>query len=189
MLSNYLKLALRNLQRRGFFSMINISGLAVGLASCWLIALFVFHEQSFDRFLPNADRICAVALDLKMGDQEGRTTNTPPPLGLRLAADFPEIDMTARTFPLGSVVVRREQPGHEPLVFNEEAAMAVDTAFLELFGFPMAEGGDAALDRPGSTPPGGSWRQVANGGDLVGARLQSAPALQTPQGACKPRRP
>ncbi len=90
-------------------------------------------------------------MDLKMGDQAGRTTNTPPPLGPRLAADFPEIEMTARSFPLGSVIVRREQPGHAPLVFNETSAMAVDTTFLELFGFPMAEGDrNTVLDRPGS---------------------------------------
>ena len=151
MFQNHIKFALRNFRRQGFFSFINVSGLAVGLAACWLIALFVFHEKSFDRFLPNADRICAVALDLKMGDQEGRTTNTPPPLGPRLAADFPEIELTARTFNLGSVVVRRDWPGHAPLVFNEENAMAADTALLELFGFPMATGaGHSVLDKPGS---------------------------------------
>lgn len=151
MLRNFFLLAFRNLRRRSFFSAINIAGLAVGLAACWLIALFVFHERSFDAFLPEKDRVCAVALDLKMGDEAAVTTNTPPPLGLRLAADFPEIELTARSFPLGSVVVRREQPGHAPLVFNEETAMAVDTAFLELFGFPMLEGNPATvLDQPGS---------------------------------------
>ncbi len=151
MFRNYLTIALRNFRRQAFFSAVNVAGLAVGLAACWLIALYVFHEHSFDRFLPNSDRICAVALDLKMGDQEGRTTNTPPPVGPRLAADFPEIEMTARSFPLRSVVVRREWPGHAPLLFNEEAAMAADTGFLELFGFPMLEGDAAtALDRPGS---------------------------------------
>lgn len=112
--------------------------------------MYVFHEKSYDQFLPKSDRICAVALDLKMGEQEGMTTNTPPPLGLRLAEDFPEIEMIARTFPLGSVVVRREQAGQAPLVFNEETAMAVDKRFLKLFGFPMTEGNDSVLDNPGS---------------------------------------
>ncbi|MCW5923292.1 MAG: ABC transporter permease [Saprospiraceae bacterium] len=151
MIHNHFLIALRNMRRNGFFSFINISGLAVGLAACWLIGLFVFHEKNFDSFLPHADRICAVAFDLKMGDQEGLTTNTPPPVGPRLAADFPEIEMTARTFHLGSVVVRRDGSDHTPLIFNEEAAMAVDTAFLELFGFPMTAG-DASmvLDKPGS---------------------------------------
>ncbi|MBK7936262.1 MAG: ABC transporter permease [Lewinellaceae bacterium] len=151
MLLIYLKLALRNFRKNSFFSAINLAGLAVGLAACWLISVFVTHEQSFDRFLPHADRVCAVVFDLKTGDQEGRTTNTPPPLGPRLAADFPEIELTARTFHLGDVVVRRESPGHAPMTFNETGAMAADTAFLELFGFPMASGDvHAVLDEPGS---------------------------------------
>ncbi|MFM9949633.1 MAG: ABC transporter permease [Saprospiraceae bacterium] len=151
MWTNYLKIALRNFRRQTFFSLINVTGLGIGLAACWLIGLYVVHEQSFDRFLPDADRICAVALDVKMGDQEGITTNTPPPVGPRLVADYPEIELAARTFHLGDVVVRRDQTGHAPLVFTENTAMAADTAFIELFGFPLAEGDVAtALDAPGS---------------------------------------
>ncbi|MBC7777278.1 MAG: ABC transporter permease [Phycisphaerae bacterium] len=151
MLYNHLLLAFRNLRRRSFFSFVNITGLAVGLAACWLIGLYVWHEKSFDAFLPNANRICAVALDLKSGEEEGRTTNTPPPLGPRLAADFPEIELAARTFYLRESNVRLEKPGQAPLSFAEEWAYAADTSFLELFNFPMAEGDVAtALDQPHS---------------------------------------
>lgn len=153
MLLNYLKIALRHFRRQTFFSLINVTGLAVGLAACWLIGLYVQHERSFDTFLPNADRICAVAFDLKAGDQEAVTTNTPPPVGPRLVEDFPEVEMAARTFNLGSVIVQREAiEGKEPITFNEyNNALAADTAFLELFGFPMVEGNAAsALDAPGS---------------------------------------
>lgn len=149
MLQNHLLIALRNLRRRAFFSSINIAGLAVGLAACWLIGVFVAHEQRFDQFLPHADRICAVALDLKMGDEEGHTTNTPPPLGPRLLSDFPEIELAARTFNLQESNVRLEKPGQAPLSFSETGAFAADTSFLELFDFPMAEGNAAtALDHP-----------------------------------------
>ncbi len=151
MLTNYLKLALRNLRRQPFFSFVNISGLAVGLAACWLIGIFIFHEKSFDQFLPNADRICAVALDLKMGDEAGTTTNTPPPIAGRLAADFPEIELTARTFYLQESNVRLEKPGQAPLSFSETGAFAADTSFLELFDFPMLAGdAKTALDRRGN---------------------------------------
>ncbi len=151
MLYNHLLIALRNLRRRAFFSSINIAGLAVGLAACWLIGVFVAHEQSFDQFLPNADRICAVALELKMGEEEGHTTNTPPPLGPRLLSDFPEIELAARTFDLRETNVRLEKPGQAPLSFSETGAFAADTSFLELFDFPMVEGNAAtALDRPRS---------------------------------------
>lgn len=151
MLQNHLLLAMRNLRRRAFFSAINIAGLGVGLAACWLIGLYVWHEKSFDQFLPDADRICAVALDLKMGEEEGRTTNTPPPLGPRLAADFPEIELAARTFYLQESNIRLEKPGQALLSFSETGAYAADTTFLELFNFPMLEGDvTTALDRPRS---------------------------------------
>ncbi|GAB2790211.1 ABC transporter permease [Rhabdobacter roseus] len=153
MLQNYLKIAFRHFRRQAFFSLINVSGLAVGLAACWLIGLYVFHEKNYDTFLPYSDRVCAVAFDIKMGDQEAFTTNTPPPVGARLVEDFPEIEMAARTFNLGSVVVQREaMNGKVPLTFNEyNTAMAADTAFLELFGFPMVAGDPrTALDKPGS---------------------------------------
>ena len=151
MLTNYFKIALRNMRRRSFFSFLNIAGLGIGLSACWLIGLYVWHENSYDQYLPNADRICAVALDLKMGEEAAKTTNTPPPVGPRLLADFPEIEMTARSFHLGSVVVKRNQSGHAPLVFNEDNALAVDTSYLPLFNFPMAVGaGYSALYKPGS---------------------------------------
>ena len=156
MLQQHIILAIRNLRRRAFFSFVNIAGLAVGLASCWLIGLFVWQEKSYDAFLPHADRICAVALDLKMGEEEGRTTNTPPPVGPRLTADFPEIEQMARTFDLGTVVVRSASAKSsgtpiQPTAFNENMALAADSTFLELFGFPMAEGvAVSALDQPGS---------------------------------------
>jgi len=151
MWTNYLKIAFRNFRRQASFSLINVAGLSVGIAACWLIGLFVVHENSFDHFLPDADRICAVAFDLKMGEMEGRTTNTPPPLGPRLLADYPEIEMAARTFHLGDVVVRHDQAGHAPLVFTENTAFAADALFIELFGFPMLAGdATTALDAPGS---------------------------------------
>lgn len=151
MLGNHIKIAMRNFRRQTFFSLINITGLAVGLTTCWLIGVYVYYQKSFDKFLPDADRICAVALDVKMGDQEAKTTNTPPPLGPRLVQDFPEIEMTARTFSLGSVIIRRNVSGQEPLQFNETSAKAADSTFLELFGFPMLSGTQqTALDKSGS---------------------------------------
>ena len=50
MLKNYLKIALRNLRRHPSYTLINVSGLAIGLACCMLIGLFVLHERGFDEF-------------------------------------------------------------------------------------------------------------------------------------------
>jgi putative ABC transport system permease protein len=151
MLLNHIKIAFRNFKRQTFFSLINVAGLAVGLMATWLIAVYVYHEYSYDQFLPDTNRICAVAFDIKVGEQEAYTTNTPPPLGPRLVADNPEVEMAARTFNLGTVVVRKQVTGKDPVQFNEQLAIAADTSFLELFGFPMVAGDvKTALDSPES---------------------------------------
>lgn len=187
MLLNHIKIAFRNFRREAFFSWINVVGLALGLAATWLIVVFVFYENSYDKFLPTTNRICAVAFDIKMGDQEGLTTNTPPPLGSRLRSDFPEIEMVARTFNLGEVVVRRNIPGKESLQFSERSSMAVDTSFLELFDFPMVEG-DAkiALRNPNSMV---ITERMANkyfeGGSPLGQSLSVNDKLYTVTGVVK----
>ena len=196
MLLNHIKIAFRNFRRQTFFSTVNVIGLAVGLAATWLIGVFVFYENSYDRFLPMANRICAVAFDIKMGDQEAVTTNTPPPLAPRLAADFPEIEMAARTFNLGVVVVRRNVPGKEPIQFNEGMAMAADTSFLELFDFPMVAGNaKTALDKPetmvitekiakvyfGSESPVGRTLSVNNNTFTISGVVKDLPATSTVQ--------
>ena len=61
MLKNYLKIALRNLRRHTGYSFINITGLAVGMACCGLILLYVQHEMSFDRFHERAHQIYRVS--------------------------------------------------------------------------------------------------------------------------------
>ena len=147
MLHNYLKIALRNLVKNKVYSFINIGGLAVGMSACWFLAVFFFHEQRYDFFLPDANRIAAVVLDLKMGDMQGKTTNTPPPLGLRLA-DYPEIELTTRTFNVGEILVKREVKNSQPLVFSESGALAVDSTFLKLFGFELEQGHTDALNVP-----------------------------------------
>ncbi len=147
MFKNYFKIVFRNFARQPFYSFINVVGLSIGLAACWFLAMYFFHEKTYDAFLPNANRIAAVALDLKMGDTEGKTTNTPPPLGARLA-EYPEIETTARTFNLGETLVKREVKNSEPLIFNESGAVAVDSTFLDLFGFEFVQGNANALNSP-----------------------------------------
>jgi len=63
MIKNYLKIALRNLRKHKGYTFINITGLAVGLACCLLIVLFVRDELSYDRYHDNADRIYRITLD------------------------------------------------------------------------------------------------------------------------------
>ena len=73
MIKNYIKIAWRNFVRHKLFSFINVSGLAVGLAACMLIMLYVAHEHSYDRFSKNADRVFIPNAMIKM---RGNIVNT-----------------------------------------------------------------------------------------------------------------
>ncbi|TAE50113.1 MAG: FtsX-like permease family protein [Bacteroidetes bacterium] len=151
MLTNHILFALRQFRRHMFFSGINVGGLAIGMAACWVIALYVQHERSYDAYLPDNERICLVNLDVKFGETEGLTSNTPPPVAARLLADFPEIEAAARVFYPGERVVLKDRPGQAPEVFSEANALGVDSGFVSLFGFPMLEGDPATcLRRPES---------------------------------------
>ncbi|MBC8110005.1 MAG: ABC transporter permease [Verrucomicrobia bacterium] len=150
MLRSYLTIMLRNITRQPLYTFINITGLSFGLMACWFLTVYVLHEQQYDTFLPDANRICAVALHLKQGDTEGTTTNTPPALGIRLASDYPEIETLARVFNLGETLVTYKKQGKETISFNESKAIAVDSTFLKLFSFEMKQGDANALNKPQS---------------------------------------
>jgi putative ABC transport system permease protein len=97
MLFNYFKIAFRNLAKNRLFSIINISGMAISLASCFLIALFVWDEWRFDNFHPDGDRTFRV-YNIRNGD-DGATNFLPiVPLtfGPYMQKDFPEVESTLR---------------------------------------------------------------------------------------------
>lgn len=78
MFKNFLKVALRNLWRNRVFSAINITGLAFGLAICFLISLFVIDELSYDRYNLKADRIFRVDADFNVNGTQFNARTTPP---------------------------------------------------------------------------------------------------------------
>ena len=92
MLKNYFKIAWRNLLRNKLFSSINIFGLAIGMAACFLIVQYVDFEQSYDDFHKNGDRIYRVILE---SDEKDFAANHPG-TGPAMKADFPEVEEYAR---------------------------------------------------------------------------------------------
>lgn len=137
MLSNYLKIALRNLLRHKGYTFINVTGLAVGMACCLLILLFVRDEVSYDRFHDNADRIHRIVSD--WGNFSIPATN--PPFVARFAEDFPEVTMSKMT-PNESLVT------YETTSFQEEVFYATPT-FFDVFSFDLLQGDQSTpLERP-----------------------------------------
>jgi putative ABC transport system permease protein len=135
MLKNYFKIAWRNIVGGKSFSVINISGLAIGMAGAILILLWLQNEISFDKFHANRDRLYE-AYGLTTVDGKLNTINsTSQPLGPALKQDFPEITATARFAKINSFLFTA---GEKRLTGLEGSF--VDPSFLELFSFPLTEG-------------------------------------------------
>jgi putative ABC transport system permease protein len=133
MLKNFFKVAIRNGWRNKSFSTINITGLAIGMASALLIGLWIQNELSVDRFYTNKDRI------YHMYSREmtnGRLTawgRTPSPLAPELKKTYPEVEDAARFRTVYFLLIRDEAR------FNLEGAFA-DSGFLSILDFPLLEG-------------------------------------------------
>ncbi len=135
MLKNYLKIALRNLRKHKGYSMINITGLAVGLAYCLLIFLYVQDELSYDRYHEKADRIYRLVSDLKTPDRTFQFAVTPPDMAPTLRRDFPEIQNTVRFQPIGGGLY---QYGDKR--FRENRVFRADSSIFDVFNFPLLQG-------------------------------------------------
>ena len=137
MIKNYLKTAFRNLLRNKAFSVINIFGLAFGMASAVLIVLWIQNEMSFDRYHANANRIYQVWGNDTVGGEIRSGMATPEIMATVLKTDVPEIEQAAR--------ISWEQ--NYLFTVGEKSLKAkgnlVDPSFLTMFSFPLLKG-DAA---------------------------------------------
>lgn len=136
MLTNYFKVAIRNIMKYKMFSAINIFGMTIGIASCLFIILYVSHELSYDKFHADADRIYQVGLHGKIGGQDIMVANTCPPMANALVNEIPEVaDATRIASFFGNPVVRNGEK-----IFSEEKVFMVDSNFFEFFSYKLKEG-------------------------------------------------
>src|ERR1700685_4648151 len=98
MFKNYLKIAWRNLRRNKTFSIINIAGLAIGLACFLLISLYVLDELSFDKFYANADRIYRINAHIRFGGTDLNFAHSSDMMGQTLEKDYPQVEDYARVY-------------------------------------------------------------------------------------------
>jgi len=146
MLGNLIKITLRGLLRRRTFSLINITGLAVGMACCLLILLYVADELSYDDFHEKGDRIYRITAISGIGDTSRKYATVPPALATGLAESIPEIEAAVRLFDTIELNGRLEE---EPVKIPD--VMFVDDGFFDVFTFAMMEGDPAtALRDPDS---------------------------------------
>ncbi|MCI0695557.1 ABC transporter permease [candidate division KSB1 bacterium] len=136
MFKNYLKIAVRNLLRQKGYTFINVAGLAVGMACCALILLYIRDELSYDRFHQRAEHIYRVITTDR--DQHGADTfpGTPAPMAPALKQEYPEVRQAVRVYsPYGRTLV-----SYEDRQFYEEKIYSADSTLFEVFDFPLLQG-------------------------------------------------
>jgi putative ABC transport system permease protein len=134
MLTNYLKIALRNLFRNKGFSFINISGLAVGMASAILILLWVQNELSYDRFHKKGDRLYEVWENAKRDGGLQSGLNTQELMAPALKKDYPEIEEAARFGWNQNMLMTFKEKQLKP------TGTWADASFLTMFNIPLIKG-------------------------------------------------
>jgi len=148
MLTNYLVIGLRNLSRNKTFSAINIIGLGIGMAACFLIVQYVHFEWNYDSNHRNRDRIFRVTVENVTPTETTMIATNSPAAGPALKQDLPEVEEFARLLPqsifLGESVACSTvgEPGDQK-VFNENNIYCADPAVLTMFDFPFVYGDPA----------------------------------------------
>jgi putative ABC transport system permease protein len=136
MFRNYLKVAWRNLLRNKIFSVINIVGLAIGLACFLLISLYVLDELGFDKFYDHSDRIYRLNADIRFGGADLHMPFTSDMMGQVLKKDYPQIEEYARLYSSsGSKLIKK---GNEYI--DEPKVVHADSTFFRVFNLPAIAG-------------------------------------------------
>ena len=156
MFRNYLITAIRSIRRNKVHSFIKIFGLSLGIAACILIYLFVIDELSFDKFHKNGDRlfrVVQVRYDRDTGQETGLQQFIPPAVGPEMERFLEGIEHQSR-ITVGTGVV---QAGTR--IFRETLTL-VDSAFFEMFSFPLIKGDKRTVLSDGSKI---FWRKHQSG--------------------------
>lgn len=135
MFRNYFTIALRNLRKHSFYTMINVMGLAIGIASCLIIVTYVINETSFDKHHKDWERIYRVDDEIKFGPNHLRLGVAPAPLADAFRHDFPEVESICRFWSNGSMLVKRVDQN-----IKETRAIFADSSIFSVFTIPFLEG-------------------------------------------------
>jgi len=145
MFKSYLTTAWRNIKKNKIFSLINIAGLAIGMAACLLILQYVNFELSYDQFNKNISDVYRVYNDrYQNGKLIQHGTITYSAIGKAMQDDYPEVINHARVEPFGNVIIT-----YDNKKFGEQQVIGVDNSFLTMFSYQLIAGDQkTALKEP-----------------------------------------
>ena len=123
MVEHYFKLTFRHIRKHLLISLLNITGLAIGIACFVMIMLYVNHELNYDKFNEHYDDIYRIGVDARIGNTVIRQTGTPAPMPAAMYEEYPEIRAITRISDFSQKVTIGDR------VYNEERAAAVDSTF------------------------------------------------------------
>ncbi|HVW95078.1 MAG TPA: ABC transporter permease [Mucilaginibacter sp.] len=148
MIFNYIKIAWRNLIKQKLFSLINITGLAVGLAVCMMIMMYITHEMSYDSFHANADRIFSPRMAFNAGGGTMNMAHTSYDAAAIIKDRQPVVKDFVRTMAYFKPVVA-SNPEKPNLKYSEEGLLFADNNFFSFFSFKLLSGKPGSvLERP-----------------------------------------
>ena len=145
MIKNYFKIALRNLYRHKGFTILNISGLAIGMTAGFLVLLYVAFELSYDNMHSKTDSIYRVVANIDTPSEKIEAGIAAWAVGPNIEKEFPEILKSTRILNEDFTIVK------DGTKFVEDHVIAVDSAFFEIFDFDLIKGDKSqVLKRPNS---------------------------------------
>src|SRR3954470_13372618 len=137
MFRNYFITTIRNLLRNKAGSVINIIGLAVSIACCIAIYVFVKHEETFDNFHSNADRIYRIVLDNTTTQDTEHNGYVAFPTARALRNDFPNLETVTQMYVRNTAIVQIPDGAGGTKKMEEKEATYADEYFFKTFNFPL----------------------------------------------------
>ncbi len=144
MFTHNLKSAFRNMWKRKSVTVLNLLGLAIGMAACLLIYQYISFELSYDQFHHDVDRIYRLDLGMQKGEEGGVRASNHPAAGPAIKRDFPQVEEFTRVVEVSvlagaSVLGYTDEEGKESAYYEDKMYM-VDSTFLRIFNYPLVAG-------------------------------------------------
>ncbi len=152
MIRNYFTIALRNLRKNQAYTLINVTGLALGLGCALLIFALVRYHYQTDRHHANADRIYQISSKFSLPDGEFFTPGVPMAFGKALRTDYPDMEQVVMLDEWEEPMVAVPAGNQTETKFKEtdKVAAFVEPAYFKLFDYTWLSGGPGTLDQPGT---------------------------------------